>query len=328
SGGPAQFSLHPDFTLGSSFTIDYSALRWDIEAGHNDYIKDASNTINFQPRIKTNISVYYDGQTNDLFSILNFVPDNQFSESDLFNYIYIYTTDGITEVLTKLPYDSSFFTQDSQTDFLYTINFGVIDTYIGSDQIVMDKYVYIETEYDSTQLKYSLSNTPFNYDYIGTSSPYNQYHITLSSLDINGGVNVYSYEPGFLTYVDKIEENIIFFKDGVIPVGAVIDISYKYKLQPGLLERKHFMMIVYPWTNIFEPILDDVTVGIDSSDGYREKYRKVSGGSIISPFEYSLSVDDRYSLYLSYRLNNREYFEEKFVIDDQNYNKEILFSHI
>ncbi|KKK92714.1 hypothetical protein LCGC14_2700170, partial [marine sediment metagenome] len=320
SDNPAQFTLHPDFALGSSFTIDYSALRWDIETGgHNDYIKNAVNTINFQPRIKTNISVYYDGQTNELFSILDSVPDNQFSEIDLFNYIYLYTTDGNTEVLKKLPFDSSFITQDSQTDFLYTINFDVIDSFIGTDTIVEDMYIHIETEYDSTQLKYSLSNTPFNYDYIGTNPLYNQYHITIN---INNGQTVYSsYEPQFSAYVEKIENNLIYFKDSAISVGSIIDVSYKYKLQPGLLERKHFMMIVYPWTNIFEPILDDITVGIDSdsSSGYREKYRKVSGGSVITPFEYSLSVDDRYSLYLSYRLNNREYFEEKFVINAQNY---------
>ncbi|KKN15091.1 hypothetical protein LCGC14_0989530, partial [marine sediment metagenome] len=324
SDNPAQFTLHPDFTLGSSFTIDYSALRWDIEAGgHNDYIKNAVNTINFQPRVRTNISVYYDGQPSELFKILDTVPDNQFSEPDLFNYIYLYTWDGSdedTKVLTELAYQASYITQDSQTDFLYTINFDVIAANIGTDEIYLDSYMYIETEYDSTQLKYSLSNTPFNYDYIGTNPAYNQYHITI---DINNGQTVWSSndEINFALYVEKIEDNQIYFKDGAINVGSTIDVSYKYKLQPGLLERKHFMMIVYPWTNIFEPILDDITVGIDSdsSSGHREKYRKVSGGSIITPFEYSLSVDDRYSLYISYRLNNREYYEEKFTIDAQRY---------
>ncbi|KKM95581.1 hypothetical protein LCGC14_1186760, partial [marine sediment metagenome] len=329
SDNPAQFTLHPDFALGSSFTIDYSALRWDIEAGgHSDYIKDATNTINFQPRVQTSISVYYDGQTSELFKILDTVPDNQFSEPDLFNYIYLYTWDGNdedTKVLTELAYQASYITQDPLTDFIYTLNFDVIAADIGTDEIYLDSYMYIETEYDSTQLKYSLSNTPFNYDYIGTNPAYNQYHITI---DINNGQTVWSSndEINFALYVEKIEDNYIYFKDSAINVGSTIDVSYKYKLQPGLLERKHFMMIVYPWTNIFEPILDDITVGIDSdsSSGYREKYRKVSGGSVITPFEYSLSVDDRYSLYLSYRLNNREYFEEKFVINAQNYIDDIF----
>jgi len=55
-----------------------------------------------------------------------------------------------------------------------------------------------------------------------------------------------------------------------------------------------------------------------SDDGtimYRESYKKLSGSSIISPFEYSLSINDTYSLYLSYRLNYRESYEEKFTID-------------
>ncbi|KKL62958.1 hypothetical protein LCGC14_2179940, partial [marine sediment metagenome] len=227
SDSPAQFTLHPDFALGSSFTIDYSALRWDIEAGgHSDYIKDATNTINFQPRVRTNISVYYDGQSSELFSILDTVPDNQFSEPNLFNYIYLYTWDGSdedTKVLTELAYQASYITQDSQTDFLYTINFDEIDDNIGSSEIYLDSYIYIETEYDSTQLKYSLSNTPFNYDYIGTNPAYNQYHITI---DINNGQSVLaSYdEINFALYVEKIEDNQIYFKDGAINVGSTIDV--------------------------------------------------------------------------------------------------------
>ncbi|GAH57259.1 unnamed protein product, partial [marine sediment metagenome] len=53
----------------------------------------------------------------------------------------------------------------------------------------------------------------------------------------------------------------------------------------------------------------------DSLITYREKYRKISGSSIISPFEYSLSIDDAYTLKLSYRLNERNYFERKIRID-------------
>ncbi len=70
-------------------------------------------------------------------------------------------------------------------------------------------------------------------------------------------------------------------------------------------------MAIYPWSNVFDNILQSC----EGSISYRERYRKLSGSSIISPFEYSLSIDETYSLFLSYRLNRREYFEERFEID-------------
>ncbi|MBA7666039.1 hypothetical protein ES703_74114 [subsurface metagenome] len=61
------------------------------------------------------------------------------------------------------------------------------------------------------------------------------------------------------------------------------------------------------------------STNLDSQNTYRESYRKLSGGSIITPFEYSLSIDAVYNLYLSYRLNLRDYYEEKFEIKSEYY---------
>jgi len=69
--------------------------------------------------------------------------------------------------------------------------------------------------------------------------------------------------------------------------------------------------VTYAWTNVFDTILDP------SKMNDREAYRKLSGGSIIAPFEYSLSIDNKYTLYLSYRLNQRDYFEVELEIDSQ-----------
>ena len=94
------------------------------------------------------------------------------------------------------------------------------------------------------------------------------------------------------------------------------------KLQPGLLESKHFLVITYPWTNSFDTLLDGLFGADEGTDElYRERFRKLSGGSIISPFEYGLSMNDTYSLYLTYRLTQKEYFEQKFTID---YNEDLL----
>lgn len=56
----------------------------------------------------------------------------------------------------------------------------------------------------------------------------------------------------------KIENNYIYFTDNVYGVEGYIankskiTIVYKYKIQPGLLAQEHFLMVIYPWTNIFE----------------------------------------------------------------------------
>ena len=76
-------------------------------------------------------------------------------------------------------------------------------------------------------------------------------------------------------------------------------------------------MVVHPWTNFFDTVTDEVVIEAPSEGEsvYREKYRKLSGSSIISPFKYKLSIEDTYSLYLSYRLNQRDYYEEKLTIN-------------
>ena len=146
------------------------------------------------------------------------------------------------------------------------------------------------------------------------------YHIKIT---VGGSTAVYSYDTAeFAKYISKIENNYIYFtgsnytEEGYIANNTNIKVEYKFKLQPGLLERKHFMQIIYPWSNVFDSIWDGAfSSSTDESGIYREKYRKLSGSSIISPFEYSLSINDTFSLYLSYCLNQREYFEEKFTVD-------------
>ncbi|KKN14777.1 hypothetical protein LCGC14_0992710, partial [marine sediment metagenome] len=322
------YKMHPDLALDSSFIIYYSSLEWS-QMDTSQYIKSVTDTITFQPRVQKNITLYYEEQASTLFSIQRLVPDDQYSEADLFNYIYLYTWDGSdesTRQVAKLSFSPTYIIQDSQTLFEYTIDFAQILTDIGPDVIYSESFVFIETEFDSDELKYSLSSTPFNYDYILDMPPgyYNQYHITV---DINNGQTIiHSYDDAtFAQYVEKIEDNHIYFKDTAgIALGTTIDISYKMKLQPGVLDSKHFLMVTYPWTNVFQPISEEITIGMraDSSIESRAQYRKVSGGSLITPFEYSLSIDDRYSLYLSYRLNHREYYEERFDINAERYRLE------
>ena len=161
-------------------------------------------------------------------------------------------------------------------------------------------------------LYYALEHTPFNYDYISTANE--DYHVKIT---IDDNTIIYSNDTAeFNKYVNKIEDNFVYFNylnftdEGYIANNTEIKVEYKYKLQPGLLDSKHFLIVTYPWTNVFKPMVED-----DASVINREKYRKLSGSSIISPFEYSLSINDTYLLLLSYRLNQRNYYEEKFTID-------------
>jgi len=279
--------------------------------------------------------VLYRGDTTEDFSVLNVVPDNQFNKSDLFERIYVSIWDGgdestafIYEHLTQ-PIGHGYIVQDENCSFYFTLNYTKIEQgfqqYYPEYILLEDSYTYVHLSFESTQLRYSISNTPFNYDYMG--SEHSTYHLKLT---IEGQAPIYSYQSAFNDYVLKIENNYVYFNDsrfvddGYIANNSNIKLEYKYKLQPGLLERKHFLAVIYPWSNVFNTIVDDAIYG-DSDITYREKYRKLSGSSIISPFEYSLSINDTYKLYLSYRLNQREYFEEKFEIDYRSTNLDFYY---
>ncbi len=63
---------------------------------------------------------------------------------------------------------------------------------------------------------------------------------------------------------------------GYITPDSNIRLLYKFKLQPGLLDRKHFMIITYPWTNSFETIIDSLNLeNPDSQITARESYRNL-----------------------------------------------------
>ncbi|GAG92220.1 unnamed protein product, partial [marine sediment metagenome] len=261
------YHLHPDFSIDSTFNVEFSALQWDSsDINGNDYIKDITDIIEFQPKITTNISVQYTGYPVQIFDVLNVIPDNQFNASDdiLFNYIYLQIWDGIDEDTTRtFRYDYSInYINQSEADceFIYDLNFGNMEGHLPSGwYIIPESYAYVEVKFNSTQLKYYLSGTPFNYDYV--SSNLGDFHIKLT-ID---GQSYYSHQDlGFYDFVEKIEDNIIYFyyrergEDGFIEAKTQITVQYKYKLQPGLLESKHFFMVIFPWTNLFDTILGDI----------------------------------------------------------------------
>ncbi len=319
------YKMHPDFSHDSSFNVKFSALQFDFLKDY--FIKDISDKFTYKPRIKSNISVEYTGQVQETFSVLNIVPDSQFSLPDLINAIYVIIWDNKSLDSIRLwrvnNFRQDFFVQDISVEYLYTINFDLINNYIPLGyEIIPNSYVFVEVEFISTQMKYPLSATPFNYDYIDNGLT--DYHITLKiDGDEYKSNELPSPQLDFHDYVDKIENNWIYFNNrepgaqGYISPQTEIILSFKHKEQPGILEKKHFLMVIYPWSNVFDTVFSDVAydVSSDSQITYREEYRKLSGSSIISPFEYSLSVDDTYSLYLSYRLNQRDYFEKKLTIN-------------
>ncbi len=311
------FRLHPDFNDETSFTVGYSALEWEIF--NQLYIEDGIDIFAFQPKEFYNISVLYTGESStDVFSIQYIVPEGQYKEDHLlFPSIYVLAQLGDDEDTIRVleafnDPTKTFIVQDAPDSYNYTIDFDEIESYIQSlygpnYQLVKNSYLYVLAKYDSILLRYPMEHTPFNYEYLGED--HDAYHIALF---IDGEFIAYSNETTFHDYVLKIENGYIYFNNksqgqpGYIDPQSKIKLEYKFKLQPGLLDRKHFLIVTYPWINVFEnSVLDPVNT---------EKYRKLSGGSIITPFEYSLSIDNKYSLYLSYRLNEREYFEEVFEI--------------
>ncbi len=87
--------------------------------------------------------------------------------------------------------------------------------------------------------------------------------------------------------------------------------------QSDIFESKHFFMIKNPEENIFDNVLDEI-ISENSSDfliTYRERYRELFENSIISPSEYFLTLNDIYSLIISYRLNLRDYIEPNDILN-------------
>ncbi|MHA1279520.1 MAG: hypothetical protein ACTSQ8_20150 [Candidatus Helarchaeota archaeon] len=270
--------------------------------------------------------------TAENFSVQYIVPEGQYlDDSILFDKVFVLAQDGDDEEtmdLYSIPNDDpDMIIQVSDGSYNYTLDYGVLENRLRAlhgqeKELVKNSFVYIQAWYNSSSLMYELEHEPFNYKYLGDE--HDAFHI---GLYINGELIAYSNESLFEDYVEKIKEGYIYFNErnetdlGYISPQSEIKLAYKYKLQPGLLDRKHFLIVVYPWSNVFEESLEYS----DSPMLYREKYRKLSGGSIIAPFEYSLSIDEKYSLYLAYRLNRREYMEEKFKFDYASRNFEFTY---
>ncbi|MFX1391921.1 MAG: hypothetical protein ACFE9Z_17790, partial [Promethearchaeota archaeon] len=324
------YHLHPDFNDETSFTIEFSALEWEVF--DSQYIKKGSDNFIFRPREFYNVSILYTGAiSNDIFSVQYIVPKGQYGDDEtLLPFVYAFAQksndDTIKQFLIPNTELINCIEQNNPNSYNYTIYFNTIETYIkntyGQDyELLEDSYIYVTAMYYSDLLNYPLSHTPYNYEYLGEENAL--YHIALY---INDEFICYSNETEFQNYIEKIEDGKVYFnnrsygEDGYIAVLSDIKLEYKFKLQPGLLDRIHFMIVTYPWTNQYNMIMDSSTM--DSIPVYRESYRKLSGGSIITPFEYSLSIDNKYSLYLTYRLNQREYYEEKFEIKPEYYNSD------
>ncbi|MHA1279503.1 MAG: hypothetical protein ACTSQ8_20065 [Candidatus Helarchaeota archaeon] len=265
--------------------------------------------------------------TAENFSVQYIVLEDQYlDDSILFGKVFVLAQDGDDEEtmdLYSIPNDDpDMIIQVSDGSYNYTLDYGVLENRLRAlhgqeKELVKNSFIYIQAWYNSSSLMYELEHEPFNYKYLGDE--HDAYHI---GLYINGELIAYSNESLFNDYIEKIEDGYIYFNErnetdpGYITPQSEIMLAYKYKLQPGLLDRKHFLIVVYPWSNVFEETLEYS----DSPMLYREKYRKLSGGSIIAPFEYSLSIDEKYSLYLAYRLNKRNYMEEKFKFDHASRN--------
>ncbi|KKM96647.1 hypothetical protein LCGC14_1176010, partial [marine sediment metagenome] len=330
------FRLHPDFTDDTSFNVEYYALEW--KEFDENYIKDGEDIFTFQPIEYYNISVLYTGYTtSETFSAQYIVPEGQYKEDHIvFPSIYVLaqlTGDDESIRVFELTNDilQNFITQEAPSSYNYIIDFDEIETYLQNTydpnyELVKDSYIYVLAEYDSILLRYQMGHTPFNYQYLeGLGGDHDAYHIALYIDDV---ITAYSYQSNFDDYVSKIENGLIYFNDkadgeaGYIAPHSTIKLTYKFKLQPGLIDRKHFMIITYPWMNSFDTILDSLNPVDSAQSTYREQYRKLSGGSIITPFEYSLSIENKYSLYLTYRLNQKDYYEEKFEIKYENFDSE------
>ncbi|TXT67761.1 MAG: hypothetical protein BAJALOKI1v1_10024 [Promethearchaeota archaeon] len=334
SGHP--FKFHPDFNENHYFTVEYSALEWSIMK--QMYIHYKTDSFVYQPETFQNVSLFYPGDASiETFGVRNTIPEDQLLDGHiLFPSVYVLTeTDENsdeyevrqlknTAIDSKLVYK----TPDPSEPWNYTIDFEQIAIALAAqypgEHLVNPSFLSVEAHYYSDQWRYELSSTPFNYEYLEKDS---NYHLKLTIKNPDGiiiderysneteeiGLNYHT--QGFDTYVQAISSNYIYFKEGVIDKNSTIEISYHYKLQPGLQERKHFLISTTPYTQAFNT---EYLPGASNSSSaiYRERYRKLSGGSIIAPFDYMLSINETYSLYLSYRLNQRDYFQHEYTTSE------------
>ncbi|GAH35991.1 unnamed protein product, partial [marine sediment metagenome] len=241
------FHVHPDFADETYFTVEYSALEWEIF--NAQYIHDGEDAFIFQPREYYNLSILYTGEVStDEFSVQYIVPADQYEEDYiLFKRIFVLAqlgTDEETMKVFEIPnYEStSYLYQNAPDSYNYTIAFNEIETYIQntynpSYQLVKNSYIYVLAKYDSVLLRYPMGHTPFNYEYLGEN--HDAYQIALY---IDGVLTTYSNESEFHDYVLKIEDNYIYFNNkssgqpGYIAPQSEIKLQYKFKLQPGLLD--------------------------------------------------------------------------------------------
>ncbi|MEJ2248102.1 MAG: hypothetical protein P8Y97_00400 [Candidatus Lokiarchaeota archaeon] len=320
------YNLHPDFSDNEpQFTIKFPALEWS--QAKDIYINDVVDNFKFRPEESKNISIFYlKDVKNDTISLEYVIPEDHYDHPEILKNIYGVIRpigDRYNEELElfKFPDWAYLYYLEQNVTALY--EFTVLFDELRNDvptgyEIVPDSYLYLEAVYNSSQLRYRLQAHPFNYEFLDLGNT--EFQVSLS---INGGDPILSSDPEFSSYVEDIENRYIYFRnDTDIAHQSDIEISYKAKMQPGLLERKHLMIIAKPWSNTFDTVANDVE---SNNTIYRERYRKLGGGSIISPFEYSLSIEDTYSLYLSYSLNQKQYYEEKFKIE---YGKPYTYNYL
>ena len=123
------------------------------------------------------------------------------------------TDEETMEVVTiwnTLP--DSYLAQEAPNSFNYTIDFTEIDSYIqtyySGYSLVENSFVYVETKYNSSSLRYQMSHTPFNYDYLDVDN----YAYELA-LYVDGQFVAFSNESLFNDYVLKIENNYAYFQN-------------------------------------------------------------------------------------------------------------------
>jgi hypothetical protein len=327
----SSFNLHPDFSTQYDFIVEFPALEWS--EFDEKYIDEIVDEFTFQPQVSQNISaLYIDDIDATNVSIRYDIPESEWdTDHVLFKEIHLLIQDpGNRETIKEIVIDNTdpgndIITQNTEDPYLYLFNFTELNDWLYYNwpnwQVLDESYILMEATYDSDELRYSLSQVPFNYEY--TDTELSQYHITLS---VNGTKVAASNETEWEEYVYTVANGYIYFKENAsINPQDEVTVEYAYKTSPCLLERKEFLMTIYPYSNRFDTPYTDFMGGTssDAQSLYRESWRKLSAGSITSPFEYSLSIDNMYSLYLSYRLTQRDYFEEEFTIE--SYNGEYTF---
>ncbi len=145
-----------------------------------------------------------------------------------------------------------------------------------------------------------LNENSYEFNYLGTSKSF-----TVNDSNFN-------MIPNLGLFIDVYNLDNPFIQAGFVNLYNGSSTS-----QSDILARKHFFMIINPEENIFDNVFDEI-FSESSSDfliTYRESYRELFGNSLISPFEYFLSLNDITSLLISYRLNLRDYIEPNDILN-------------